>query len=206
MNRADAEEFTYNLRQIVEGSYRQVALAAYRPGVPEALDLTPEQWLTGMAVRLSRVERREAVAELTAPEENGGMGLSQRQAGAVLGVDKHTVLRDLAGANAPPEAEKPSDGGANAPPEPEEPPEDPEARRQRRLAVEEAAAEARRQRRLEVWLARVREGLRTFCRMTGYPVPDGVVSGLTDEELALVRVILTALEEGSEENARRLMG
>jgi transposase len=91
MTPADAEEFTQSLGQIVAGSWRQIALAK-RLGVPKALGLTTEKWVSdrlGGYVKTSISERREAVKELTAE------GLSQREIGEVLGVDPMTVNRDL---------------------------------------------------------------------------------------------------------------
>lgn len=57
---------------------------------------------TEQQLRLTISARKEAVAKLHE------QGLSQRQIAAAVGADKHTVLRDLAGANAPA-------NGANAP-------------------------------------------------------------------------------------------
>jgi hypothetical protein len=92
VNTADAEEYTQALGQVVAGGWRQVALGE-RLGVPKALGLSTRDWVQdrlGGYVRLSIPERREAVAELT--EE----GMSTREIGAVLGVDKQTVQRDRA--------------------------------------------------------------------------------------------------------------
>jgi predicted transcriptional regulator len=91
MKPEDAEEFTQSLGQIVAGSYRQILLAQ-RLGVPKALGLELDEWVQtrlGGYVRLSIKERREAVKELTSE------GLSQREIGAVLGVDQSTVHADL---------------------------------------------------------------------------------------------------------------
>lgn len=116
-----AEEFTQSLSQVFAGSYRQV-LWAQQEGVPKALGLTTEQWVTerlGGYVKMQVPDRRKAVAELTKE------GLSTRQIGDVLGVAKDTVRRDKSpGANAPPDgknttvstkAEQPP--GADAPPD-----------------------------------------------------------------------------------------
>jgi phage N-6-adenine-methyltransferase len=93
----DAEEFTQSLGQILGGSWRQIALAQ-RMGVPEALGLSTEEWVQqrlGGYTRLSVSERRDAVRELTSPPDQGGHGMSQRQAAATLGVSHDTVNRDL---------------------------------------------------------------------------------------------------------------
>src|SRR4051812_38169900 len=117
MNSADAEEYSQALGQITAGAWRQVALGR-RLGVPQALGLTTEQWVEhrlGGYTRLAITERREAVAELTAPEENGGMGLSQRQTAAVLGVTHTTVRRDVelvSGTNVPPAVPNQGEPGA----------------------------------------------------------------------------------------------
>jgi hypothetical protein len=79
----DAEEY-------VSGSWRQIALAK-RLGVPQALGLSVEDWVTarlGGYIKLSIPDRREAVEELAAD------GLSTREIGDVLGVDQSTVVRD----------------------------------------------------------------------------------------------------------------
>ena len=93
MNRDDAEEYTQALGQVVAGGWRQVALGV-RLGVPKALGISTAEWVEGRLggyVRLAVAERRQAVAELT--EE----GLSQREAGEILGVSQKTVDRDLGG-------------------------------------------------------------------------------------------------------------
>lgn len=100
MDRADAEEYTQSLGQIVGGAWRQIAWAQ-KMGIPAALGLTTGQWVDerlGGYVRLSVSDRQEASRELTAPPETGGYGMSQRQAAGVLGVDPATVNRDVAAA------------------------------------------------------------------------------------------------------------
>lgn len=97
MERGDAEEYTQALGQIGSGWWRQIALGQ-RLGVPEALGLTTDEWVTsrlGGYIRLSIPERREAAKELTAPVDDGGQGMSQREAAAVLGVANSTVSSDL---------------------------------------------------------------------------------------------------------------
>jgi ParB family chromosome partitioning protein len=112
----DAQEFTEALAQSVGASWRQIALAK-RMGVPKALGLSVDQWVTsklGGYVRMAVEDRRQAVQELKAE------GLSNREAAEVLGIDAHTVRRDVDGANAPPtngfSHEEASPAGANAPP------------------------------------------------------------------------------------------
>ena len=90
MNRADADEYTEALGQVVAGGYRLVA-HAQRLGVPKALGLSTPEWVEqrlGGYVRMSIPDRRNAVAELS--EE----GLSTREIGDVLGVDHATAARD----------------------------------------------------------------------------------------------------------------
>lgn len=94
----DAEEFTQSLGQVVGGAWRQIAWAS-RMGIPEALGLATQEWVEqrlGGYVRLSVSERREAVRELTGPADEGGQGMTQREAAEVLGVNPATVNRDIA--------------------------------------------------------------------------------------------------------------
>lgn len=116
----DAEEYTQALGQIMSGGWRQIALAK-RMGVPQALGMTVEAWVSeriGGYVRLGLDERREAVKELTDPK--GEFRLSNREAADVLGIGKDTVRRDLMdGADAPLDDPLPEEivgaGGASAP-------------------------------------------------------------------------------------------
>lgn len=97
MDPVDAEEYTQALGQIGSGWWRQIALGQ-RLGVPAALGLTTDEWVTsrlGGYIRLSIPERREAAKELTTPVDEGGQGMSQREAAAVLGVHHKTVGKDL---------------------------------------------------------------------------------------------------------------
>lgn len=129
-----ARELTEGLGQTLGGGWRLV-LWGVREGVPEALGLTTEGWVAelGGYVKLPAIERREVSRELVKSE-----GLTQREAGEVLGVDHATVHRDLAGADAPPpppdQDERPA-SGADAPPDPE---------RAARDAQRAAEAEAKR--------------------------------------------------------------
>jgi phage N-6-adenine-methyltransferase len=95
----DAEEYTQSLGQIVGGSWRQIAWAS-RLGIPEALGLSTEDWVQqrlGGYVRLSVSERKEAHKELTAPLEEGGMGMTQQEAAEVTGAKQGTVSKDVSG-------------------------------------------------------------------------------------------------------------
>jgi hypothetical protein len=89
-----AEEYTQALGQVVSGSWRQIARAK-KLGVPQALGLSLEDWVTsrlGGYIKLSIPDRREAVRELAAE------GLSNVAVGQILGVDETTVRRDSANA------------------------------------------------------------------------------------------------------------
>jgi hypothetical protein len=92
----DAEEYTQALGQVVAGGYRQVALGQ-RLGVPEALGISTQEWVTtrlGGYVKLSVSDRQAAVQELMASAGEGGMGLSAPEAAAVFGVNEKTIDRD----------------------------------------------------------------------------------------------------------------
>jgi N6-adenosine-specific RNA methylase IME4 len=91
MRKEDAEEFTQSLGQIVGGSWRQIALAK-RLGVPQALGLSVDQWVTqrlGGYVKMNVEDRRKAVSELAASGE------STRSIADVVGTSKSTVADDL---------------------------------------------------------------------------------------------------------------
>lgn len=106
MNQAEAEEYTQSLGQIVSGSWRQISLAK-RLGVPEALGLTTEQWVTnrlGGYVKMGIAERREAVGELAAN------GHSNREIGTIIGVDEKTVRNIKAAENSADGFDNPVDG------------------------------------------------------------------------------------------------
>lgn len=97
MSAEDAEEYTQALGQIVAGGWRQIALGR-RLGVPEALGISTPEWVEqrlGGYVKLSLDERRQAAKELIAPPEEGGQGLSTREAAEVLGVSNFTVSTDV---------------------------------------------------------------------------------------------------------------
>lgn len=87
----DAEEYTQSLSQIFAGSYRQILWAKQR-GIPQALGLTTEEWVTerlGGYVRMQIPDRKKAVAELSKE------GLSNRKIAEVLGVSDETINRDV---------------------------------------------------------------------------------------------------------------
>jgi len=96
-----AREYSESLGMIGAGTLRQVAWAQQQ-GIPKALGMDLRTWIetfVGGWVRLTIEDRREVVLELTAPVEDGGMGLSQREAADVLGVTNATVSRDRAVTN-----------------------------------------------------------------------------------------------------------
>lgn len=108
---AEANEFIRSIAEAFDGQratflalQTQVALGL-RLGIPKALGITDIEYRDqcyeahGGTIRLSIEKRREAVARLTAPVEDGGEGLSQREAAAVLGVHQGTVHNDLRAAD-----------------------------------------------------------------------------------------------------------
>lgn len=182
MNRADALELTDALGQIGEGWWRQIAVHMRNQLYRDA-GMTREEWVArvGPKLALPIEERRAAVAELTAPEPEGGFGLSQRQAADVLGVDHRTVGNDVrAGEDSPPVPASEAGIGEDSPPPPRPDP-----------------VEAEREKRLVVWVERIRVGLRTLAHMAGYPIPEAVGERLTAEEVEALRVVLVALEGGN---------
>jgi phage N-6-adenine-methyltransferase len=95
MNREHAEEFTRTLGQILGASWRQIKLA-HRMGVPKALGISTQQWVTeslGGYLKLSPGEQEEAVGELTAE------GYSQRQIEAITGINDTRVHRIQSASN-----------------------------------------------------------------------------------------------------------
>src|SRR5262245_20869527 len=115
----DAEEYTQALGQIAGGTWRQIAWAE-RIGIPAALGLSTRDWVEqrlGGYVRVSISDRRDAVAELTAPEEDAGQGRANVEAADVLGISEPTVRRDRRSSNDEPEPEPESEPQVPAPPE-----------------------------------------------------------------------------------------
>lgn len=97
MTPEEAEDFTQGLGQ-VGGGWWKLVLHAQRQGVPAALGMTTQQWVTsrlGGYMKYDAPERREIARQLTAKPEEDGEGLSQREAAAVLGVGPMTVNRDI---------------------------------------------------------------------------------------------------------------
>jgi hypothetical protein len=63
-------------------------------GVAEALGMGTREWVEtrlGGYVRYALDQRREVLRELVAPEDDGGFGMTQRQAAEVLGLSQSTV-------------------------------------------------------------------------------------------------------------------
>lgn len=83
---------------VVKGTWRQFG-AMQRDGWPRKLGYASFEEFAqaefGGVLMVPRAERQEAVAELTAPVEDGGFGLSNRKAAEVLGIGEATVRRDL---------------------------------------------------------------------------------------------------------------
>lgn len=93
----DAEEYTQSLAQIGGGLWRQI-LWAQRTGVPAALGLSLRDWVDkrlGGYVRMAVEERKQVHKTLTALKEDGGEGLTQREAAQVTGAGLGTVNADL---------------------------------------------------------------------------------------------------------------
>jgi len=86
---------------VVKGTWRQFA-AMQRDGWPKKLGYSSFEEFAqaefGGVLMVPRAERQEAVAELTAPIEQGGFGLTNVKAAEVLGIDETTVRRDRASA------------------------------------------------------------------------------------------------------------
>lgn len=101
MDAAAALEFSESFGMIGAGWWRQIAWAKQQ-GVPDALGMSTREWVehyVGGWARLAIEDRREAVLELVAAPDDGGLGLSQRDAAEVLGVHEATISRDLADAS-----------------------------------------------------------------------------------------------------------
>lgn len=101
MDATAAQEFSESFGMIGAGWWRQIAWAKQQ-GIPDALGMTTRDWVehyVGGWARLAIEDRREAVLELVAAPDEGGLGLSQRDAAEVLGVHEATISRDLADAS-----------------------------------------------------------------------------------------------------------
>lgn len=90
MDHDAALEYSQSLAQIGDGWWRQLVWAT-RQGIPNAMGMTVDEWRSAYYghLHLPVVERREAVAELSAE------GMTQREIGDVLGVSRSQVNRDL---------------------------------------------------------------------------------------------------------------
>jgi len=69
-----------------------------RLGVPDVLGISTREWVEtrlGGYVRMQLEDRPTVHKELTTPESEGGMGLSERQAAQVTGADRNTVRKDI---------------------------------------------------------------------------------------------------------------
>src|SRR5262245_61697983 len=112
----EAEEYTQSLGQIGGGLWRQ-GLWAQRLDVPAVLGLSLRDWVDkrlGGYVRLAVEERKQVVKELTAAAEDGGEGLTQREAADVIGVSTATVSRDLDVTNVTADQLEGSDSGGQS--------------------------------------------------------------------------------------------
>jgi len=209
MDAEDAEEYTQALGQIVAGGWRQIALGE-RLGVPNALGLTTREWVEqrlGGYVRLNIPERREATAELIAE------GMTQKQAGDVLGVDARTVRRDIEAdaSDASAEAEAGKSNGANALDEADlqermaRLDEDLADRVRGGLSIDEAeSVTAERRKRVTAWIKKVREALLVLSRMKGSPIPAEFTDELSDQERSVLDAVLGAIPEGSSNDSARV--
>jgi hypothetical protein len=97
VNKEDTEEHTNALGQVFNGGVRLLAISL-KEGRHKELGLTPEEYarrIVPTGIKLPPAERKEEAKQLTKPEVDGGMGLSQREAAAALGVKPSTVNADL---------------------------------------------------------------------------------------------------------------
>ncbi len=169
-------------------------------GVPAALGIITGEWVEGRLggyVRLSLPERRAAVAELTGPGEDGGQGLSKREAAEVLGVSEGTVRNDSRAQDYAPEDQSELEDSQDYADRVTALPDDFADRVEQGVSLPEAERVVKdRERRIAAWTERVREGLRTFARMAGYPVPAEL--DLTPPERDVLDRIIKALEGGDD--------
>jgi transposase len=98
LSREEAEEYTKNIGSIHVGNYGLMEMARDILKVPEALDLTFDEWVTdrlGGFVRLSLRQRRDAVRELSGERsESGRYERSAAEVAGLLGLSAVTVERD----------------------------------------------------------------------------------------------------------------
>jgi hypothetical protein len=222
----EAEEYTQSLAQIMGGGWRQV-LWAQQQGIPKALGLSTEDWVArlGGYIKLSVPERREAHKELTRPRDEGGAGLTQREAAEVTGADQATVSRDLkpdadASPEPEPEAEPQVNGepplkpDADASPEPEAVPRpelspaEQQAKEDGKAEREEQARQAELQRQRRVATHQLCQHVVAVAQMNGMDIgsrydPAEVLPGraITTDILSDARDVLDQLlkmwEEGT---------
>ena len=189
------------MRRSSRGGWRQIALGD-RLGVPATLGMSTREWVEerlGGYVRLSLLERREAVLELT--EE----GMTQRQISDVLGVGKGTVSREQRAPNGAADDEElsieaevveaPAPNGATRKQRLADLPDDLAARVGDGMDLGEAEAVAvEREKRIGAWVADVRRALEVLGRMAGSPVPSEVRQALSAAERKQLRAALSAIE------------
>jgi phage N-6-adenine-methyltransferase len=108
VNRADALEITDALGQVGEGWWRQIAVYMRNELYRDA-GLTRAEWVAriGPKLALPVEERKAAAVELTTSEDEGGLGLSQRQTADVLGVTHTQIQRDVGTYVPPPSHDQP---------------------------------------------------------------------------------------------------
>jgi site-specific DNA-methyltransferase (adenine-specific) len=163
-----AEEYTQSLSQVFAGSYRQI-LWAQQNGIPKALGLTTEEWVSkrlGGYVKMQIPDRRKAVVKLS------NEGLSNPKIAEVLGVTKETVRRDKnPGTNVPPKqassttaAANEQASGTNVPTESDDTPAPPDIEA-------EAKTKTRKQRDLKAEAKREDKATRE-AKVTNVPPPD----------------------------------
>jgi hypothetical protein len=191
MTPEQAEEYTDALGQVASGAWRQVALGV-ELGVPNALGLSTGEWVEqrlGGYVRLSMEARREAARELTAPEDEGGRGMSQRKAAEVLGVAPDTVNRDVRDRTPEPGVEQvdPPEPVRDRTPEP-----DPAVEAERRAAQRREQDRADRRRRDLGYLREIATGWAMLRHAHAWDPAyrDGLLAQLNERDAELARSAL----------------
>jgi DNA-binding CsgD family transcriptional regulator len=92
LSRDEATEYSKNIGQVATGNYGLIDFAIHTLGVPQALGISPDEWIQelGGYVRWNIDQRRQAVKELTEA------GRTSSEIGAVLGIGETTVKEDKA--------------------------------------------------------------------------------------------------------------